>query len=384
MRVMMITESVSRRAGGLFTSVRRLSQALARDGIDVAVISFADPDTDSDLAAWLPLEPIILPAGGSLLPATMFQLGRRFSAFKPDVIHQHGIWLPFSGRVAWESRLGTPVIISPRGMLDPWALANSGRKKWLAWTLYERRNLRRAACLHSLAAAESDAIRAKLPEAQIATIPNGIDMPESESKCSLRDLGSESTKDARRTLLFIGRIHPKKGLYEMVNAWKLLGSETRARWQVVVAGPDEGGHRGELEQLVASYGLQRDVRFVGPVFGRDKARLLRCASAFVLPSKSEGLPIAVLEAWAYGLPVLMTSACNLPEGFEVGAALELGQMPISLESALLRSDAEFAEIGARGRSLVRERFSWKTITREHISVYEWVVGRRARPGCVSL
>ena len=118
----------------------------------------------------------------------------------------------------------------------------------------------------------------------------------------------------------------------------------------------------------------------------DKAASLACADAFVLPSLSEGLPVAVLEAWSYGLPVLMTEACNLPEGFAAGAALPIGTDRAGIAAGLRRlfalSDAERRDMGARGRALVRERFTWASVGAQMAAVYQWVLGGGPPPSCV--
>src|SRR5262249_862312 len=130
------------------------------------------------------------------------------------------------------------------------------------------------------------------------------------------------------------------------------------------------------------------VRFVGPKFGAEKDSLLRSVAAFVLPSFSEGLPVSVLEAWAYGLPVAMTSHCNLPQGFAVGAAVCIHTTAPSIACGLVdvmaMTDEERSVMGMRGRRLVEEQFSWASHAEQMYSVYSWMSRCGARPGCVSL
>ena len=187
-------------------------------------------------------------------------------------------------------------------------------------------------------------------------------------------------------------------------------------WQFVIAGWDQGGHEAELRQLCNELKLtvgsrqssreptanhsshatppEADVVFYGPAFGEEKDALFRSSDAFILPSLSEGLPMAVLEAWAYGLPVLMTPECNLPEGFAAAAAIKIavpgkaetlkGETSIAngLMMLLKMSDAERAGMGARGRRLVEEQFTWPKIAAQMKEVYEWVLGGVNKPGCV--
>jgi len=363
MRIVMISGSLSRRAGGLFWSVRRLSQALAQAGADVHVLGLRDADTAEDLPEWRPLEPLILDRTGPAALGYAPALAQEITARAPDIVHLHGIWQATSIATArWAAR-GKPVMISPRGMLDPWAMANSRLKKRLAWHAYERANLHRATCLHALNSSEARSIRAVLPKVAIATIPNGMDLPDTER---LRN----SAKDRPR-LLFVSRIHPKKGLMGFLDQWAMVRPRLSRPWVLRIAGPDEVGHLSALRARVAALGLTDSVTFIGPVYGDAKARELAEAEAFVLPSQSEGLPMAVLEAWAAGLPVLMTEACNLPEGFEAGAATKLTDDAERLFVGLEQTD--LPTMGARGRALVAKHFGWDSLQVRHLAVYKWML-----------
>src|SRR5690606_14930940 len=197
-------------------------------------------------------------------------------------------------------------------------------------------------CLHALNEAEARAIRAFGLNNPICVVPNGVDPPPDVARA--RPAWAEQVAQDRRILLFLGRLHPKKGLGNLLCAWKEVRSRATDDWLLVVAGWDQGGHERRLRRLAEEYGIAPTLRFVGPQFGDDKAASLALADAFVLPSVSEGLPVAVLEAWSHGLPVLMTEACNLPEGFAAGAALAIGPDPAGIALGLRRlfamSDAE--------------------------------------------
>lgn len=366
LRVAMVTGSVSRRAGGLFNSVRGLSLALAEQEIDIRVYSLVDGDTARDLPAWAPLQPDAAPARGP--PALGWRQGLGDALKDADVIHQHGIWLGIGLPVLTAARAGRATMISPRGMLDPWARANSAWKKRLVWLAWERANLTRAACIHALAAAEVDAVREVLPNAPVEIIPNGVDPGP--------DPAPRKMPDGRRTCLFLGRIHPKKGLARLIDQWSELPQDTRAAWRLQVVGPDEVGERDSLEARAAERGLigGEEIRFQGPLLGSAKTEALAAAHAFILPSYSEGLPMSVLEAWAAGLPVLMTRECNLPEGFSEGAAHEIGDSPRALADGLARAD--LPRMGDLGRALVIARFSWTTIAARHAELYRALVERK--------
>jgi poly(glycerol-phosphate) alpha-glucosyltransferase len=381
-----ITASVSRLAGGLFHSVRRSAIAGSQPATRISVYGLNDAHTHEDLAAWQPLVPRTFEARLARPLGYAPEVGATLLAADHDLVHQHGLWQYLSVQAsAWRRRTGRPVVISPRGMLDPWALRNSGWKKRIARLAFEDRNLKGAACLHALNAAEAAAIRALGLANPIAVIPNGVDLPDVHRRPARPGFYARD----RHTLLFLGRMHPKKGLKELIEAWARLKGEApklAQDWQLVVAGWDDGGHRAGLEQLVARLGLAADVAFPGPLHGEAKAGALAHADAFILPSYSEGLPVAVLDAWAYAVPVFMTAACNLPEGFHRNAAVAIETEPAAMQRVLAShlGEAALSRRGVLGRQLVAESFTWERIARMQDDVYRWLAAGAERPAHVEI
>jgi poly(glycerol-phosphate) alpha-glucosyltransferase len=245
-------------------------------------------------------------------------------------------------------------------MLDSWARRNSGFRKFLAWWAWEKKSLTGATCIHALCQSESEEITHKLPAARICTIPNGITPP---SKII------HKTPNKRKVALFLGRLHPKKGLPNLIIQWSDLPRQVKADWELVIAGPAEGSHLQELRSIVDEKNLGASVTLQDAVYGKEKDLLLRRADLFILPSYSEGLPMAVLEAWAYQIPVLMTLECNLPEGFSKGAAHQYVHdcEAKSLYSCLIRDD--LSDLGRRGMKLVHENFLWSKISNSYVQLY---------------
>lgn len=380
LKIAIVTGSISRLAGGLFNSVRKSALSLHELGHEVTVISTQDQHSRDDAAEWAPLEPVAAQRHGPGALAYSPEVGKALRAGSFDLVHQHGIWQFPSVQVSkWRKTTGLPVMISPRGMLDPWALAHSGWKKKLTGALYENANLSGASCLHALNASEAAAMRAFGLANPIAVIPNGADLDRPGDHARPKDWPQG------KVLLFIGRIHPKKGLAELVRGF--AKAELHG-WSMVVAGWDDGGHLEPLRQQIAALGLAGRIHLPGPLYGDDKQAALRHADGFVLPSFSEGLPMSVLEAWSASLPVLMTDECNLPEGFAQGAAIRITQNPDEIADVLTAqlaaaSDEHLREIGARGRALVEQRFGWPQIARDHVEVYRWMTGTIAEaPACV--
>lgn len=387
-RAGLLVASVSRMGGGVSESVRRLGLALQTEPIGVEVLSLIDEWTAADAPAWRPLALHLAATRGPRSFGYSRELLRQMLSLDLDVLHVHGIWMyPDLCTVRWQARTRRPYVVSPHGMLDAWALAHSRWKKTLAHALYAGALLRSAACLRALCVAEAEAMRAYGLRSPICVVPNGTDVQTAASTAPPPWEGR--IERGRRVLLYLGRLHPKKGLPKLLLAWqrasRISSSEAR-NWSLAIAGWGPGGHETELKTLARDLGLEDSVCFLGPLFEQSRNAAYGHASAFVLPSLSEGLPMAVLEAWSHALPVLMTAQCNLPEGFSAGAALEIGPEPASIAAAIcelrLMTDAERGEIGARGRNLVQERFAWPRIAADTHAVYRWLLGGGPPPACV--
>lgn len=369
MKIVHVIDTASRLAGGMFESVKGLARAMLLDGEQVSVIAGLDQWSDTDRATWAPVPLVEVPVAGfgdKILARSMIAA---LDAAAPDLVHLHGIWgVGARATASWARRTGQPVVIAPRGMLDAWAWQRSRAKKRVSAWLWEDRLLRGARLFHALNLPEAEAIGAFAFGPPVAVIPNGVSLPEIQA--------DRAPRDGRRTLLFVGRLHPKKGLTELIAAWALLPAAIRSSWRLAIAGWDEIGLLAALEAQVATLGLGDEIAFVGQVFGADKDAAFRSAAAFVLPSYSEGLPMTVLEAWSYGLPVLMTPACNLPKGFAVGAAFEIATDPAAMAAAMgaaLGDQAGLADAGAKGRALVEADHGWTAIGRAMTAAYREIV-----------
>lgn len=391
MKVGFLVGSVSREAGGLFQSVRGLAKAVMSTNATASVFGISDPKTAVDSLDWRPLSiqtfrPQLRAWGYSnqLVPAL---LGANL-----DILSTHGLWKYCSvASRRWQRQTRRPYIVHPHGMLEPWALRNARWKKRIAALLYEDRHLHGAACLRALCEAEAQSIRAYGMCNPISVIPNGVDLPQltENSLAKSRSLAFRTFAQGRKILLYLGRLHPKKNVTNLIRAWKQsLNSDPSAQedWLLAIAGWDEVGYECKLKTLTNDCGLMAGVRFLGPLFGQEKEAAYRACDAFILPSLSEGLPMTVLEAWAYGKPVLMTPECNLPEGFATNAAIKIGTSPQEIAAGLKKltemSDFDRTEMGGRGRALVATKFSWPCIGEQMRSVYEWVLGGGPPPEAV--
>jgi len=378
-----VVDSVSREAGGLFQSVRGLAKAVTRASANARVFGISDKQSAIDLQDWQPLSVqtfrpqwCALGYSNRLLPA-MLDAGL-------DILSTHGLWKYCSvASLQWHRRMARPYIVHPHGMLESWALQNATWKKGIAALLYENQHLRLAACLRALCEAEGQSVRAYGMRNPICVIPNGVDLPDLSETLTPQ---ARPFAEGRKVLLYLGRLHPKKNVLNLIRAWKqILDSHpsTKSSWLLAIAGWSQGGYEAQLRQVATHLGLLGSVTFLGPRFGTEKNECYRGCAAFIMPSLSEGLPMTVLEAWAYAKPVLMTPECNLPEGFAAGAAIRIGTGPDEIAAGLKQvvemSDDDRRAMGNRGRNLVATTFSWPRIGEQMRSVYEWALGGGAVP-----
>lgn len=381
-KVSLLTTVNSRSAGGLYTSVRYLGLNIYRQGVDIRLFSHDDQFSAEDRVVYEDL-PMTIYHISSLLVLKQFayssDLMRLLEDYAPDIIHVQGIWTyhSYAAYKYKKKHRETKIVITPRGMLDPWAVRNNGWKKKLVGHLYELSNLHNADCLHALCKSEYDSMRLFGLTNPIAVMPNAYNLPDNLSF---------NRDHEKKVMLFVGRIHPKKGIRELLSAIKILKDEHPAlldKWEFRIAGWDQNGHIQELMSMSENFGLDSYVKFIGSVYAEKKDEEMRKANAFVLTSFSEGLPMSVLEAWAYKLPVLMTEYCNIPEGFDANAALRVDTTPESIRDGLLKmlsmDDSMLNQMGENGYNLVAEKFTWHYVAKQSIDVYQWLIGQGEKP-----
>lgn len=349
----------------MFLGVASLQKSYGGPAFSVSQLSGALTDCGATVGVWTPdgsaATSDLVPAGVERLSGELAECVGRFA---PDVIHDNGIWLPHNHRLAALSRrLGIARVVSTRGMLEPWAFRHKGWKKKLAWALYQRRDLLSAAALHATAEVEADNLQALALGVKVETIPNGIVVETPRRRPGTGPM----------TALFMGRLYPVKGLPMLLEAW----SQVRPQgWRLRLAGPDEAGHRADLEAMVARYRLDEVVEFMGPLEGEAKRAAFEDADLFILPSHSESFGMAAGEALSHGLPVLTTTAVPWPtlesEGCGWRAAPSVEGVAQTLKQATATSRDDLAAMGLRGRKLIVDRFSWATTAAKVTALYKAV------------
>lgn len=372
LRIGLLTASASRAGGGVFEAVAGQAALIRSLGGEAPVFALADDHGAADAHRFagsaLSHLPVVGPRQIGFAPGLVTAL----VAARLDLLHLHGIWMyPSAAGAAWARRTGRPYIVSPHGMLDRWIVARGRAKKAVATMAYERASWRAAHCLHALTDAEARDIVRECGRHDSVVIPNAGPRP----------LPKPSDDPRAPVILYLGRIHPKKNLSALVAAWRSIGDTVRASGaRLVIAGWGDDAHVADLRALLGER-PHDGIDFVGPRYGDDKARALASARFAVLPSLSEGLPMAMLEAWAAGTPTIMTPACNLPEGFATGAALQCETAPADIAPVLAQALAMpldgWATHSKAAQALAAGPFAPATIAARWAATYSAMTTARA-------
>lgn len=375
------------RYGGLSAVVPQLSSLIAGTGsFSMGLAAFCNPNELYAPSDKSPVHVSHWPANrGAWLRDRSIRSRFREEIRSAEGLHIHGLWeqsTAIAGHTARELRI--PYVLSAHGMLEPWALSNRRWKKIIYSALFERANVQGAACLHALTYAEAEDYRRFGCTSPVAVIPNGVTIPETVSPDFL--LTQFPALRNKRIVLFLGRIHFKKGLDIFIESWTEI-SKRHPEAHLVIAGPDFEGTKAKVEERINELNLSRHVTFTGMLRTELKWSAIAAATCFVLPSYSEGLSVSVLEALGTGLPVIITKQCNLPEVEQFGAGWIIQPERSELTSALSDMLSNSAEanrlIGSKGRRLVADKYNWSTIIRQFTEVYRWVQGG-PRPTAVDL
>ena len=390
LRVCQVVANINRNVGGPAVTVPRLSEALTREGVPCALLTLnyekLGPQTEGtgyDLTSVAGNYFTRLMRGWS--PSLNRRLKEQSS--RANIIHNHGLWM-FPNLYARQAAIGgrIPLVISPRGMLEEWSLGRSRIKKLMAWSLFERANLRSAALFHATSEMEARSLRKLGLHQPIAVIPNGVEIPDREANPDRESLERKHPELAgKRWLLFLSRIHPKKGVSELLRVWRKLEPDF-SQWHLIVAGPDLDGYQSRIRREVFDSKIANRVTFAGMLSGSERKAAFANADIFVLPTHSENFGIAIAEALAFGLPVITTKGAPWKEliAHECGWWIDLGDADLmqSLKGALCLPKAELAAMGERGRALMARKYSWRQVAGQMKQSYEWLLSRNDMPDCI--
>lgn len=304
-------------------------------------------------------------------------LKKELNVIETSLFHGNGMWdYPVHSMTKVARKRNIPYILSPHGMLEPWVLKVKRLKKELGLILFEYNDLAQAKCIHATAKSEALSIRALGLKNPIAIIPNGIDLSEYVH-------APKEYKKPERTILFLSRIHPKKGIELLIDAWAIVKPSLKHNWKIRIVGNGEESYINTLNQQISKKGLVNELVIEGPLFNENKLEAFRDADLFVLPTYSENFGIVILEALASGIPVITTKGAPWEQLTILNAGwwIEIGVDPLvdALTKALQLTDAERKSMGLNGRAMVEADYSIQSVADKMMALYSWVAGEAPAP-----
>ena len=302
-----------------------------------------------------------------------FSYLKKMFLIKPNLIDVQGLWSSASlFNLIYNKLRPTPYIVTPRGMLEKWALRQSYFKKLIYYHLIEKHHLKNATCLRATSDMEMNTFKKLGFKNKIINIPNSIKIPKINLKFKIKK---------KKRILFLNRIHKKKGISELLNAWKHIHNKY-LDWELVICGFDENGYRDKMIKLSNDLKLNRVV-WKNFVIGKDKDKLFRSSDLFILLSHSENFGLSIAEALSFGLPVITTT--NTPwkdlEKYKCGWCIDLKMKKIvkTIENAICLNPKKIILMGKRGREWVVRDFSDQSIAPKLQSAYNWMLNKGPKP-----
>jgi glycosyltransferase involved in cell wall biosynthesis len=393
LRILHVIASMASEQGGPPVVCAGLTSALAARGHEVTIATLAEPgETAVAVGPGVKLRAFGTGSNKRYAASPVLDqwLEQNVAAF--DIVHIHSIWLfpTFAAaRACWRAR--KPYVVVLHGMLERFSVHHRSRLvKTAYWYFRERRVESRAAALHCLNHSE---IRKAVPwirDLPKFVMPNGIHAADVAALPARGGFRAAHPEWASRPLvLFLSRLHPKKGLDRLLPAWKRLAEAggPLAEARLLVAGAGEAAYVASLKQMVADLGLGEQVAFLGQLTGRAKWQALVDSDVFVLPSHQEGFSMAITEALAAGCVPVVTEECNFdelappaPQGAR-GVIIRDGDM-----GAFVRAVADLLQEGDRrramadaGRALVASRYTWQKIAGDLEAIYRRILAGEKFP-----
>lgn len=376
-RIVQVVPFLSDKASGLLQAVPPLCESLVSEGesVDLLTLNYGIVD-----APPLFLRQFDLSVGPRKLGRSTAMRRWMNKAAREDrirLIHVHSLWMMPNVYPGWVARkFRIPLVVSPHGTFSVTAMNSGSAMKKIFWPLLQRPAIIGANCFHATAESEYRDIRRLGFRQPVAIIPNGVQIPELPPK----------EPSERRTLLFLGRIHPIKGLDMLLPAWGAVQDQF-PEWRLLVVGPDNIGHLAQMRQLAEKLKLER-IQFIGGIFGEQKWKAYRDADLYVLPSYTENFGISVAEALAAETPAIVTKGAPWQALDARGAGwwIDIGIDPLvaCLEKAMSQSPEALRKMGLQGRAWMEAAFSWRQIGRQMSQTYRWTIEGGTPPECLRL
>lgn len=388
MKVLTFITSISLKGGGPSRSVPMLVKGLAEAGVDITLMTFRSEDMNTHALEGTPAKLIVWEDRTTPREIEDFILSEKF-----DLIQLQSMWAKSYHVVALIARNhNIPYIITPRGMLEPWSLSQKKWKKKLALMFYQMKDLQKAACIFTTAEMEAKHVRELGVRTPMSVIPNGVETDGYACRTSL--------KGVKKQILFLSRVHVKKGIEILIDAFGKLRAEGGEfnEWSVVIVGNGEEDYIENLKHKVNELGLENCIKILPPVFGVDKTKLYQESSLFCLPSYSENFGMVIAEAMSCGVPAITTNGtpwqllngdcCTMGASLDMlgddkrtGWCIDLSveNLERTLREAMAMPPASLFEMGQRGSKMIHENFKYRSVARKTKGLYEWILNGGNQP-----
>lgn len=372
MNICIFTASIDKKDGGPSRSVPILAKGLSEIGVRTTLMVCRTDNMNTHLVEGTSVNLVILPNTVSTEELETVIMHNKY-----DVIHAQGIWTPIYSTMARIARKhNIPYIMTPRGALEPWCLKQKALKKKLAMMLYQKNDLQKAAAILTTADMEAQHLRELGIKAPLAVIPNGIDVAEYQCR------PANSLQTVKKQIVFISRIHQKKGIEILINVWGKMRSDY-PDWSVVIAGNGEETYVDHLKGVVSTNGLADVVKIVPPIFGDAKYHLYTESSLFVLPTYSENFGMVIAEALACGVPVVTTNGTPWQElnSGGIGWCVDLSEENIEkvIREALSMPAEQLFEMGQKGSKYVISKYLYTSVAQKNTVLYKWITEGKDKP-----
>jgi len=369
LKIFQIVPDISYEANGVTPVVNGLSGFFVGNGDQVSVCALGAKLSDPNVK-FLQARRSSFIKFNEYSPDFSRYLKQAFAEY--DIVHGHSLWSAANLSMGIHAKhRRAKLITSPHGTLAEYALSRRRILKKVLWPV-QRLALTRADLLHATAESEVEDIRRAGFRGPVALIPNGIEIPK---------IGSSAGDHRRKQVLFLSRIHPIKGLENLLQAWAKVEREN-PEWELVIAGVGTIEYEASLKQLSSSLNL-RQVKWVGAAYGEEKAKFYREASLFILPSFSENFGMVVAEAMSYGLPCIVSKGAPWSVLAELDAGWwidnDVDALAATLAHSLGLSSEALASMGFKGRDYVEANYSWHHVGRCFNDTYNWLLGNGQRP-----
>ncbi|MBE9196776.1 glycosyltransferase [Synechocystis sp. LEGE 06083] len=389
MKILTVIPAIGNVYGGPSKSVIELAEAITQQGINVDLVTTnanGDQTLDVPLYTWNQNNNVRIQYFSYLgwqdykwsfaLGKWLFQHVKEY-----DLVHTNAVFSLNNLPAYWACQCHQiPYIVTPRGMLEPWALAYKAQKKLAYFKLLERPALQKASAIQVLAKSEAERIQPLQLNSPLVTVPNGIHCHHFAPPASAEPFRKQfpHLRD-KQLILFLGRIDPKKGLDLLAPAFAQVHQQF-PNSHLIIAGPDNIGYLPTAQKLFQDVGGQDAVTFTGILNGDLKYSALAAASVYVAPSYSEGFSISILEGLASGLPCVFTDACNFPEASDVAKIVPVDFQQIAQALHWCFANPEEAKaMGQQAREFIFEHYTWDKIAANLVQIYDAIIHNQPLP-----